>query len=126
MSHRQSLIRHLSGAAPPPEVSVSTVLVKPVRQWDEVAGRRYAGDRTLSDSGNHAPTQVFSNQTERAQTASASQAEMPAPQRGWNKGSQYGVEWLTRTANARSEENSTNRPHVSSAHRRVKTATRNP
>ena len=66
MIHRQSLIHHVSGAPvvalalsatfailtgcvgeaapeaavpPPPEVSVATVLVKPVRQWDDVTGR---------------------------------------------------------------------------------------
>ena len=64
------------------------------------AGAAYA------DGGGHTLAQLFPNQAERVQTAQASQAEMPAPRPGWNKGS-LGVEWLTRKTNDRSEVNST-------------------
>ena len=68
------------------------------------AGAAYA------DGGSHTPAQLFSNQAERVQTVSASQAEMPAPRPGWNKGSQYGVEWPTRKTNDRSEASATSQP----------------
>ncbi len=74
-----------------------------------VTGAAYA------DGGSHTPAQLFPNQAERAQTAPASPAEMPAPRPGWNKGSQYGVEWLTRTTDSRSEVSSTNQPPASTA-----------
>jgi len=64
------------------------------------AGAAYA------NGGGHTLAQLFPNQAERVQTAQASQAEMPAPRPGWNKGS-LGVEWLTRKTNDRSEVNST-------------------
>lgn len=56
-------------------------------------------------------------QAERVQAAPASQAEMPAPRPGWNKGSgsPYGVEWLTRTTKAHFEASSTNQPPASTA-----------
>ena len=65
-----------------------------------VTGAAYA------DSGSHTPAQIFPNQAERAPAAPARQAEMPTPRPGWNKGSQYGVEWLTGTTKARSERES--------------------
>lgn len=68
-----------------------------------------------ADSGSHTPTQIFPNQTERASVAPAHQAEMPTPRPGWNKGSQYGAEWLTGTTKARSEGSSTNQPPASTA-----------
>ncbi len=66
-----------------------------------------------ADSGSHTPAQIFSNQTERIRTAPASEAKMPAPRSGWNKGSQYGVEWLTQKTGNRSETSSTNTPTAS-------------
>ena len=72
------------------------------------AGAAYA------DNGSHTPAQLFSNQAEKVQTAQASQAEMPAPRPGWNKGS-LGVEWLTGTTKARSEGSPTNQPPASTA-----------
>ncbi|MDG4549789.1 MAG: hypothetical protein P9F19_09790 [Candidatus Contendobacter sp.] len=74
-----------------------------------VTGAAYA------DSGSHTPAQLFPNQAERVQATPASPAEMPAPRPGWNKGSQYDVEWLTGTTKARSEGSSTNQPSASTA-----------
>lgn len=59
-----------------------------------------------ADGGGHNPAQIFSNQTERLQTAQANTAEMSAPRPGWNNGSQYGGEWLTRKTSDHSEVNS--------------------
>lgn len=71
-----------------------------------------AAGAAYADSGSHTPAQLFSNQAERLQTAQASQAEMPAPRLGWNKGSQYSVEWLTRKTNDRSEASATSQPPI--------------
>lgn len=77
-----------------------------------------------ADSGSHTPAQLFSNQAARAQTAQASQAEMPAPRPGWNKGSQYGAEWLTRKTNDRSETSATSQPPTSKEQAASKTCAR--
>ena len=82
------------------------------------AGAAYA------DSGSRTPAQLFSNQTERVQTAQANQAEMPAPRPGWNKGSQYGVEWLTRKARDRSEASATSQPPANAEQAVSKTCAR--
>ena len=74
-----------------------------------ITGAAYA------DSGRHTPAQLFPNQAEKVQTAPVSQTAMPASRPGWNKGSQYGVEWLTGTTKARSEGSSTNQPPASTA-----------
>ena len=63
-----------------------------------------------ADSGSHTPVQLFPNQVERVQAAPASQAAMPASRPGWNKGSQYGVEWLTGKTKDRSERSATSQP----------------
>ncbi len=68
-----------------------------------------------ADSGSHTPAQIFPNQSERVQTAPANSTEMPVPRPGWNKGSHYGVEWLTGTTKARSEGSPTNQPPASTA-----------
>ena len=77
-----------------------------------------------ADSGSHTPAQIFSNQAERVQTAQASQAEMPAPRPGWNKGSQYGVEWLTRKTDDRSEVSATGQRPTSTERAADKTCAR--
>ena len=77
-----------------------------------------------ADSGSHTPAQIFSNQAERVQTAQASQAEMPAPRPGWNNGSQYGVEWLTRKTNNRSEASATRQPPANQEQTAGKTCAR--
>lgn len=41
------------------------------------------------------------------------ESSMSAPRPGWNKGSQYSVEWLTRTTNTRSEVSSTSQSPTS-------------
>ena len=41
------------------------------------------------------------------------ESSMSAPRPGWNKGSQYGVGWLTRTTNTRSEVRSTSQSPAS-------------
>jgi hypothetical protein len=65
------------------------------------AGAAYAGDGSYTLA-----------QAERVQAAPR-YGEMPAPRPGWNKGSQYGVEWLTRTTHNRSEVSSTSQPPAS-------------
>lgn len=41
------------------------------------------------------------------------ESSMSAPRPGWNKGSQYSVEWLTRTTNTHSEVSSTSQSPTS-------------
>ena len=82
------------------------------------AGAAYA------DGGGHTPAQLFPNQVERVQTAPASQAEMPASRPGWNKGSQYGAEWLTRKTKDRSEMSATSQSPTNAEQAAGKTCAR--
>lgn len=83
-----------------------------------VTGAAYA------DGGSHTPAQLFPNQVERVQAAPASQAEMPASRPGWNKGSQYGAEWLTRKTKDRSEMSATSQPPTNAEQAAGKTCAR--
>ena len=83
-----------------------------------VTGAAYA------DGSGHTPTQLFPNQVERVQAAPASQAEMPASRPGWNKGSQYGAEWLTRKTKDRSEMSATSQPPTNAEQAAGKTCAR--
>jgi len=79
---------------------------------------------TYADGGSHTPAQLSLNQVERVQTAPASQAAMPASRPGWNKGSQYGVEWLTGKTKDRSERSATSQPPANAEQAAGKTCAR--
>jgi len=83
-----------------------------------VTGAAYA------DSGSHTPAQIFPNQSERVQTAPANSTEMPVHRPGWNKGSQYGVEWLTGRTKDRSEMSVTSQPPTNAEQATGKTCAR--
>lgn len=81
---------------------------------------------TYADSGSHTPAQIFPDQAERIQAAPTRQAELPAPRAGWNKGSQYDTERLTRATDARSEVSSADQPPASAARSEGKNCDLNP